>query len=969
MRSWVTLFIGGCGLLLATRVQALGVGEPLTVSPLNRPLHVVLPLTESARLEPAQVSVTLADAAAYRRAGLTPDALGDGITARVEKRRGGLAIVLDSDRRVREPFLDLLLKISWPQGQWQREVSLLFDPPDYAATQPLLAAADSTPHSEATAASPSSVSTSAYPTAAAGWPQALTVAPGSTLSTLAASLPPHQGVSLAAAMLALYRANRSAFVAGNIDRLRAGVRLEVPPVATVAALADQAPAALRTLRNAANGADVEGAAARGRAGQVSSASVSGAADSATLARQVAALTQQIQRQQATIAELEDQRERLRAALAAGATPVDKGDVSASDPSGGVSESAVVAALGASAPPGAASTSSPTTSSISTGSTSTAADSSAAGDGIAASGSTPAGPVTSAGDTTPAASTAAAASSTAQATPLDKPTPLPKSASSTPKVSAAKNGSAAALSLWQRAVSWSPLLGALALLGLLWALLRQRRRSREQAQITGHDESSDGHPGAPDEAPRKPRRRAPRGLLKCLKRGVKRRGAQRDPVEVEMGAAAISQADIYIAYGRYAAARDWLEPRLEEDPRHRLSLIRALGELREIEAMEQVLAGFDDSASREQRRTAEALVADYRARYVDESWAVATDHAEAAAADTAAATLLAEDEGALSLARVEDVDALFDAALGGEAAPLPQSPLPDTSSSSAAPSWSDTTPAPEKTPSSESVSTGDATAPHSIDGAEVEDTETPPDAAPTLALEPLPHAFDVAPETLGAGPSATAHRDDAGPDEHRSSGAHARGSEAEEKLEAGEKSETGTQQGEAAAAEPPQERRARPWERDDATAAPLAFPDDPAPQALRIDYQPPTLELDDATPSPTAPLSDASSEIEMPPLDLDARTWRPMGEPVSAETPHQSVGLASPDSASAPSSASGSTAAANTSSENASPGNTSPGHTSSGNASPQHPVSPGDTSLQRGIPVGWEVEEVEFEPPHRDNGRP
>ncbi|WP_129591383.1 FimV/HubP family polar landmark protein [Salinicola tamaricis] len=996
MRSWVTLFIGGCGLLLATRAQALGVGEPLTVSPLNRPLHAVLPLTASAELEPGQVTVTLADAAAYRRSGLTPDALGDGISARVEKRDGGLAIVLDSDQRVREPFLDLLLTVSWPQGQWQRDVSLLFDPPDYAATQPLLAAAE---------AASSEV-------AAAAWPQTLTVAPGATLSTLAAALPPHQGVSREAAMLALYRANRHAFEGGNLDRLRAGVRLDVPRVATVEALADQAPQALRALREAATDTDAASPAGSESLGQQRSAQASGSADTAAVTRQIAALTRQTQRQQATIADLERQRERLQAALAARATPLETGDVSE-----GVGEAAVVAAKGLAGSTGNASTSSTSasstpassapasstpTSSTSTSSTSsvTTAEASSANDGGAVSGSTP-----TAGE----AAAESAASSSAAATSLAKSTPLPPSASSTSSASTAPNDSAAAPSLWQRAVSWAPLLGALALLGLLWLLLWQRRRSRAQTPHTGEVEASGDNPETHVEASGKPRRWASGALLGRIGRAVTRRGGQQEPAEAEAGAASISQADIYIAYGRFAAARDWLEPRLTEDPRHRLSLIRALGELREIEAMEQVLAEFDDSASREQRRTAEALAADYRARHVDESWAVATDHAEAAAADTAAATLLAEDEGALSLARVEDVDALFDAALGGDTSPLPQSPLPqsplprssppDTAASSEAPSLSGTTPAPEvppapeKTFSSDSATTGSASAPSGVEGSDAENGEPPGDAAPTLALEPLPHAFDVAPETLGAGPPATADRAAAESGE-RLSGTQENGSETGETLEAG------AWQDGAAAVLPAQERGARRRESgDDATAAALTLGDDPAPQALRIDYQAPTLELDETTPPPSAQMHDASPEIELPPLDLDSQTWRPLGEPAPAEMPSQDVGAATPGGVSARGSAPGSPAAENRPAENESPektspqspsssntseantskgntskgntsdANTAPGHPSGGKASPQHPVSPGDTSLQRGIPVGWEVEEVEFEPLHRDNGRP
>ncbi|WIX31320.1 hypothetical protein QO259_10795 [Salinicola sp. JS01] len=294
--------------------------------------------------------------------------------------------------------------------------------------------------------------------------------------------------------------------------------------------------------------------------------------------------------------------------------------------------------------------------------------------------------------------------------------------------------------------------------------------------------------------------------------------------------------------------------------------------------------------------------------------------------------------------------------------------------------SDTTPAPdvpsapEKTPSSDSASTGSVLAPSGSEGCGAEDSEPPGDAAPTLALEPLPHDFEVAPETLGAGSPVTPDRSAA---------------------ERGE--------------------NPLPAARDSAA---LALGDDLAPQAWRIDYQPPTLDLDDAPTSPATPSDDAAPEIELPPLDLDSQNWRPLGEPAPAEVPSPS-GTAAPDgvfargsapaspaagetsthktfsesrsfesrsfestsfeSTSFESTASGNSSSANRSSDTTSldttsPGitsgeNTVPGHSSSEKETPRHRVAPGDTSLQRGIPVGWEVEEVEFEPVHRDNGRP
>ncbi|MCI0510654.1 MULTISPECIES: hypothetical protein [Chromohalobacter] len=78
-------------------------------------------------------------------------------------------------------------------------------------------------------------------------------------------------------------------------------------------------------------------------------------------------------------------------------------------------------------------------------------------------------------------------------------------------------------------------------------------------------------------------------------------------------ATIDEADIYIAYGRYTQARDWLQARLatQESAELRLKLLSVLGELGELEAMEQEAGCFAPSVDDETTREADALVAHYR----------------------------------------------------------------------------------------------------------------------------------------------------------------------------------------------------------------------------------------------------------------------------------------------------------------------------------------------------------------------
>lgn len=78
-------------------------------------------------------------------------------------------------------------------------------------------------------------------------------------------------------------------------------------------------------------------------------------------------------------------------------------------------------------------------------------------------------------------------------------------------------------------------------------------------------------------------------------------------------ATIDEADIYIAYGRYTQAREWLQARLavQENAELRLKLLSVLGELGELDALEGEAECFASTVSDETHREAEALVMHYR----------------------------------------------------------------------------------------------------------------------------------------------------------------------------------------------------------------------------------------------------------------------------------------------------------------------------------------------------------------------
>lgn len=219
--SWGTLL----SLLTASPMAlALGLAAPRVESTLGAPLQARLPLTDIGELDPGLIKARLSTADAFARAGIPRTSLVESVNATIARESGGLTVVLSTSQAVREPYLSLLLTLEWPGGQQRQEVNLLLDPPGYAQ-MPALQPGTTRPLRQAQADESSAPPTLAprEPTA----PGQIRVASGDTLWVLADRVRP-EGVSIERMMLALQRANPEAFPGGNINRLSAGATLDVP---------------------------------------------------------------------------------------------------------------------------------------------------------------------------------------------------------------------------------------------------------------------------------------------------------------------------------------------------------------------------------------------------------------------------------------------------------------------------------------------------------------------------------------------------------------------------------------------------------------------------------------------------------------------------------------------------------------------------------------------------------------------
>ncbi|HET9577426.1 MAG TPA: FimV/HubP family polar landmark protein [Usitatibacter sp.] len=234
--------------------HAAGLGKLTVNSALGQPLNAEIDLVSLQPGEIDGVSAHVAPPEAFRDARIEYAPSVRLLRFAVDKRANGQPYLkVTSIAPINEPFVDVLIEVTWPAGRIQREYPILLDPPGYAQAKvaaPTVAAAAparaETPPAPAPAVSSPAPAPAAEP-AAAGAPSAKAemaaakpaagaaggsdtygpVQKGDTLNKIAESVKP-SSVSLEQMLVALYRENKSAFVNNNMNRLKTGQILKVP---------------------------------------------------------------------------------------------------------------------------------------------------------------------------------------------------------------------------------------------------------------------------------------------------------------------------------------------------------------------------------------------------------------------------------------------------------------------------------------------------------------------------------------------------------------------------------------------------------------------------------------------------------------------------------------------------------------------------------------------------------------------
>lgn len=255
----LVLAIAAASALTSGTAHALGLGEVSLQSSLSQPLVAEIELLEVRDLAPNEVIPALASPEEFNKAGVDRQYfLTDLKFTPIIKANGKSVIRVTSNKPVREPYLNFLVEVLWPNGRLLREYTLLLDPPLYspqtAAAVPRLPVAAPAPRPQVAAPAPRPVVQAAAPApkpaatpAPAPRPTATPAAPTAPAAPATASKidgdqykttssdtlweiaqRTRQNGSVHQAMLALQDLNPNAFIDGNINRLKSGQVLRLP---------------------------------------------------------------------------------------------------------------------------------------------------------------------------------------------------------------------------------------------------------------------------------------------------------------------------------------------------------------------------------------------------------------------------------------------------------------------------------------------------------------------------------------------------------------------------------------------------------------------------------------------------------------------------------------------------------------------------------------------------------------------
>lgn len=299
-----------CLLMTPWMVVAAGLGKLSVGSYLGQPFKAEVELVAIKESDIPALTAKLASPEAFRQAGLKYLDYHAGLSVTVARRVDGrpyLQIV--SSQSVNEPFINLLIELNSAAGRLLREYTVLLDPAEMPLTPQApvtqndtvkVAIDDSERTTSQGTSTPRPVGAGAQQPTSSAWSETSygPVVSGDNLTRIARQITP-DGVDLNQMLVALYRANRDAFIEKNMNLLRVGAVLRIPAQQEIASISPkEAVREVRTQTADWNSyrqrvADMASGIASSRSQQSASGKITSVTDEVTLAE--GAMSQEVLR--------------------------------------------------------------------------------------------------------------------------------------------------------------------------------------------------------------------------------------------------------------------------------------------------------------------------------------------------------------------------------------------------------------------------------------------------------------------------------------------------------------------------------------------------------------------------------------------------------------------------------------------------------------------------------------------------
>lgn len=265
-----TSFIRACFILfvliLSVSTHAAGLGKMTVNSALGQPFNAEIDLVTVNAEDLSSLTASIASLEAYAQANIQYEAYFSSLKLSIESRANGRPYIkLSSPQAINEPFLNLLVELNWSSGRLLREYIVLLDPVDTKRSEPVAPIVRAAPEESVNSISTAdnvraeTASASAQPATETSLEQSQKPIPapesrlsrrnstdttygpvlqGDTLSSIARQVKP-DGVNVNQMLVALFRANRDAFIANNMNLLRTGAVLKIPGIEESTAITRQ----------------------------------------------------------------------------------------------------------------------------------------------------------------------------------------------------------------------------------------------------------------------------------------------------------------------------------------------------------------------------------------------------------------------------------------------------------------------------------------------------------------------------------------------------------------------------------------------------------------------------------------------------------------------------------------------------------------------------------------------------------